>query len=110
MITLDALLNKSPLPFYHLRKLFWTDIGAQPVVESASLEGKDRTVIARTSLESPRGLTIDFTEDRLFWCDQRRGVVETAALDGSDRRVLLENQVGEACVTHILITGWTLLL
>ncbi len=26
--------------------------------------------------------------------------METAALDGSDRHVLLENQVGEACVTH----------
>ncbi|KAM7389104.1 hypothetical protein PAMP_023099 [Pampus punctatissimus] len=75
-------------------KLFWTDIGAQPVVESASLEGKDHFIIANTNLVSPSGLTIDFTEDRLFWCDQRRGLVETAALDGSDRRTLLENQVG----------------
>lgn len=70
-------------------------------MESVSLEGKDRVVIASTNLVSPTGLTIDFTEDRLFWCDQRRGLVETAALDGSDRRVLLENQVGEACVTHV---------
>lgn len=88
------------LLFYVLRKLFWTDIGAQPVVESASLDGKDRTVIVSTNLVSPSGLTIDFTEDRLFWCDQRRGLVETAALDGSDRQILLENQVGEACVKH----------
>lgn len=80
-----------------LRRLFWTDIGAHPVVESASLEGEGRAVVARTHLVSPSGLTIDFTEDRLFWCDQRRGLVETVALDGSDRRVLLENQVGEAC-------------
>lgn len=70
----------------------------QPIVETASLEGKNRVIIARTNLASPSGLTIDFTEDRLFWCDQMRGVVETAALDGSDRRVLLGNQVGEACV------------
>lgn len=83
-----------------MRKLFWTDIGAQPAVESASLEGKDRAVIVSTNLLTPSGLTIDFTEDRLFWCDQRRGMVETAALDGSDRQVLLENQVGEACLTH----------
>lgn len=83
-----------------LRKLFWTDIGTQPVVEGASLEGKNRVLIASTDLVSPTGLTIDFTEVRLFWCDQRRGVVETAALDGSDRQVLLENQVGEAYVTQ----------
>lgn len=80
--------------------MFWTDIGSQPLVESASLEGKDRVVIVSTNLASPSGLTIDFTEDRLFWCDQRRGLVETAALDGSDRRILLENHVGEACVKH----------
>lgn len=86
--------------FSYLRKLFWTDLGAQPVVERTSLEGKNRVIIASTNLVSPSGLTIDFTEDRLFWCDQRKGVVETAALDGSDRQVLLENQVGEACVTH----------
>lgn len=82
-----------------LRKLFWTDIGDHPVVESASLEGKSRVIVASTNLVSPSGLTIDFTEDRLFWCDLRRGVVETAALDGSHRQVLLDNQVGEACVT-----------
>uniref|UniRef100_A0A3Q3MM30 Epidermal growth factor n=1 Tax=Mastacembelus armatus TaxID=205130 RepID=A0A3Q3MM30_9TELE len=80
--------------FYVLRKLFWTDIGTHPVVESASLEGKDRAVIVSINLVSPSGLTIDFTEDRLFWCDQRRGLVETAALDGSNRRIILENQVG----------------
>lgn len=87
--------------FFLLRKLFWTDTGAQPVVESASLEGKGRAVIASTDLVSPGGLTIDFTEDRLFWCDLTMGVVETAALDGSHRRVLLDNQVGEVCVRHI---------
>lgn len=87
--------------FSILRKLFWTDIGAQPVVESASLEGKSRVMVASTNLVSPSGLTIDFTEDRLFWCDLRRGVVETAALDGSHRQVLLDSQVGEARVRHI---------
>lgn len=86
--------------FPFLRKLFWTDIGAVPVVESSSLKGKHRVVIASTNLVSPSGLTIDFPEDRLFWCDQSTGLLETAALDGSDRQVLVENQVGEACVTH----------
>lgn len=81
------------------------------MVECASLEGTDRAVIASTHLVSPTGLTIDFTEDRLFWCDQRRGLIETAALDGSDRRVLLENQVGEVRVKlkHANAEKWTIL-
>lgn len=69
-------------------------------MERASLEGDERVVIANTDLLSPSGLAIDFTEERLFWCDQKRGVVESAAMDGSDRQVLLGKQVGEACVTH----------
>lgn len=93
-------LQNAHFSIIFLRKLFWTDIGSHPAVESASLKGKDRVVIASTNLVSPSGLTVDFTDDRLFWCDQRRGLVETAALDGSDRQVLLENHVGEACVTH----------
>lgn len=83
-----------------LRRLFWTDVGLQPSVERASLEGGQRVVIANTDLLSPSGLAIDFTEERLYWCDQRRGVVESAAMDGSDRQVLLGKQVGEACVTQ----------
>uniref|UniRef100_A0A8C5HLS5 Epidermal growth factor n=1 Tax=Gouania willdenowi TaxID=441366 RepID=A0A8C5HLS5_GOUWI len=76
------------------KKLFWTDVGSQPAVERANLEGTDRVVIANTNLVSPTGLTIDFTEDQVFWCDQRKGLIESAALDGSDRRVISENQVG----------------
>lgn len=91
------------LSFNFLRKLFWTDIGTHPVVECSSLEGRDRAVIARTNLVSPTGLTIDFTEDRVFWCDQRKGTIETAALDGSDRRVLSKNQVGEVYVKCIYL-------
>lgn len=73
------------------------------MVECSSLEGRDRAVIARTNLVSPTGLTIDFTEDRVFWCDQRKGTIETAALDGSDRRVLSKNQVGEVYVKCIYL-------
>lgn len=75
-------------------------MGTRPVLESASLEGSDRVVIASADLVSPSGLTIDFTEDRLYWCDSKRGVLEMASLDGSNRQVLTENEVGEASVEH----------
>lgn len=85
---------------FALRVLFWTDVGVRPSVERASLGGEGRVIIANTDLLWPSGLAIDFTVERLFWCDQRRGVVESAALDGSDRQVLLDKQVGEVWVTH----------
>ncbi|KAJ8015452.1 hypothetical protein DPEC_G00026270 [Dallia pectoralis] len=69
-------------------------MGTRPVVESASLEGRDREVIASVDLVSPSGLTIDFTEDQLYWCDSGTGFLETSSLDGSNRQTLTENQVG----------------
>uniref|UniRef100_A0A673KWD7 Low-density lipoprotein receptor-related protein 2-like n=1 Tax=Sinocyclocheilus rhinocerous TaxID=307959 RepID=A0A673KWD7_9TELE len=50
-----------------LRLLFWTDAGQSPKIESALLDGTNRTVLASESLSSPRGLTVDYTNDILYW-------------------------------------------
>ncbi|KAK7922219.1 hypothetical protein WMY93_009121 [Mugilogobius chulae] len=79
-----------------IRRLFWTDVGSRPVVESVSLDGSGRVLVASTNLVSPSGLCIDFPEERLWWCDSGTGLVESTRLDGSQRRLLSENQVGRA--------------
>ena len=53
------------------RKIFWTDWGVQPHIKSADTDGEDITTIVDTNLGWPNGLTIDYSERRLFWADAR---------------------------------------
>lgn len=71
-------------------------MGVNPRIESSSLEGIDRQVIASTGLVWPSGITLDYLADKVYWCDAKLSVVESANLDGSGRRILAQNDVGEA--------------
>ncbi|GAB0188982.1 pro-epidermal growth factor [Grus japonensis] len=75
-------------------RLFWTDMGVNPRIDSSSLEGIDRQVIASTGLVWPSGIALDYLADKLYWCDAKQSVVESANLDGSGRRILAQNDVG----------------
>lgn len=71
-------------------------MGVNPRIDSSSLDGFDRWVIASTGLVWPSGIALDYLADKLYWCDAKRAVVESANLDGSGRRILAQNDVGEA--------------
>lgn len=76
-------------------------MGVNPRIESASLQGIDRLIIASTDLVWPSGITVDCLADKLYWCDAKQSVIETASLDGSKRRILTQYDVGEVLVLMI---------
>ena len=52
------------------------------------MDGKLRTVLHTTNLESPYGLTIDYDTQTLFWADRYFGRLESSSVDGSERTLL----------------------
>lgn len=70
------------LMFYIKRSLFfgryvyWTDWGDKPYVGRVGMDGKNKTVIISTKLEWPNGLTIDYTNDKLYWADAHLNYIE----------------------------------
>lgn len=40
------------------------------------MDGKDKMAVVSTKLEWPNGLTIDYTNDKLYWADAHLNYIE----------------------------------
>ncbi|KAI8503921.1 hypothetical protein Bbelb_179890 [Branchiostoma belcheri] len=72
--------------------VFWASQGYPGIgskIERTSMTGQDRTSLAHRGLVDPRGLAIDYVDDRLYWADCVTGKIESVTLEGGDRTVLL---------------------
>ena len=74
--------------FLYFRKIFWTDRGYPPKIESANLDGSDHKIIINTFLFWPNGIAIDYHNDRLYWADTKSHTVETSDFSGNDRHIV----------------------
>ena len=74
--------------FSYYSKIFWTDRGYPPKIESANLDGSDHRVIVDSHLSWPCGIAIDYQNERLYWADMKGHIVETAKYDGLDRHIV----------------------
>ncbi|XP_066267549.1 low-density lipoprotein receptor-related protein 6-like [Branchiostoma lanceolatum] len=66
--------------------LIWTETGAAPRVARATLAGTEtRTLLVfGLSVAQPKGLAIDFLEDRIYWVDGYHGTVQSCDIDGQN--------------------------
>ena len=71
------------LSFY--RRMYWTEWGLVPMIEQASMDGRARTVVIDTDLDHPWGVTIDYSDNRLYWVDAGLDKIEYSNLDGTNR-------------------------
>jgi integrin beta 2 len=70
--------------------LFWTDRGRIPRIERVRLDGSDRRVLVNESIFFTTGLTLDYQNKKVYWCDSRLDTIESMDYDGGNRQVLLD--------------------
>lgn len=68
--------------------LFWTDWeDGNPRIERAAMDGSNRTRIKPPGLRYPNGLAIDFSAQRLYWCDAGSDKVGSMFFDGTSQQI-----------------------
>ncbi|XP_036382770.1 low-density lipoprotein receptor-like [Megalops cyprinoides] len=68
--------------------MFWSEIGSEPQIECAGMDGSDRKVVVSQSLSWPASLSVDSLGNRIYWTDEKLKCIGSAALDGSDIKIL----------------------
>ncbi|KAJ7345670.1 hypothetical protein JRQ81_001620, partial [Phrynocephalus forsythii] len=71
-------------------QVYWTDWGERAYIGRVGMDGKNKTVIISTKLEWPNGLTIDYTNDKLYWADAHLNYIEYSDLDGRHRHTVYD--------------------
>ncbi|XP_067627209.1 prolow-density lipoprotein receptor-related protein 1 isoform X1 [Eurosta solidaginis] len=76
--------------------LFWTDWDDNfPRIERCSMAGEQRRTISTTSQVSagwPNGLTLDYTQKRVYWVDAKSDSISTIKYDGSDHHSVVRDE------------------
>ena len=68
--------------------MYWSDWGLAPKIEQASMDGAARIVVIDTDLDQPWGITIDYSDNKLYWVDASLDKIEYSNLDGTNRITL----------------------
>ncbi|XP_066588132.1 low-density lipoprotein receptor-related protein 2 isoform X2 [Prorops nasuta] len=68
--------------------IFFSEWDRPANISRAQADGNNLIVFKNLTLGWPNGLAIDFTKDRLYWCDALLDHVQHSNLDGSDVRTV----------------------
>ena len=81
-----------------MRRLFWSDWGTNPRIESAGLDGSDRTVIVSEKVYWPNALTLDLPAKRVYFIDAWLDYIGYCNYDGTGRyEVVANDHVRDVC-------------
>ena len=72
--------------------IYWTDWGEKPRIEKSGLDGSNRALVVPTNIKMPVDLTIDYTENRLYWTDAELHFISSCDLDGKNSRQILSGE------------------
>ena len=70
--------------------LFWTDWG-HGTLERSKLDGSERRVLISHSILTPSGLTIDRSNQQLYWIDYAYKSIQSCDYNGLNRSTIIQN-------------------
>ena len=93
--------------------MFWTDWGAAPKIEKATLSGTQRVAIVTSDLQWPNGIELDTGNKRIYWVDAKVDKIESVDYHGNNRMLLIRvtgfHPFGVALIPPFLFsTDWAL--
>ncbi|XP_075155675.1 low-density lipoprotein receptor-related protein megalin [Haematobia irritans] len=93
--------------------IFFSEWDRPANITRANTDGSNLVVFKNVTLGWPNGLSIDFKEDRVYWCDALLDHVQHSKLDGSDIKTVNSRLVRHpfSIVIHndwMYITDWRL--
>lgn len=59
-----------------VRYVYWTDWGNKAFIGRVGMDGTNKAPIITTKIEWPNGITIDYTNDKLYWSDAHLNYIE----------------------------------
>ncbi|KAM7407483.1 hypothetical protein PAMA_003284 [Pampus argenteus] len=73
--------------------VFWTDWGDKAFIGRVGMDGSNKTAIITTKIEWPNGITIDYTNDKLYWSDAHLNYIEYSDLNGQHRHTVYDGDL-----------------
>ncbi|XP_049628648.1 low-density lipoprotein receptor-like [Suncus etruscus] len=73
--------------------MYWAEIGEEPQIEQAGMDGSSRKILINESLGRPTGIVIDQLSWKIYWSDDKLHCIGSANLDGSDITMLQLTQI-----------------
>ncbi|XP_068127260.1 very low-density lipoprotein receptor-like [Hyperolius riggenbachi] len=68
--------------------MYWSEIGVQPQIEEAGMDGSQRKILISEQLGWPTGLALDLLSWKIFWSDEKFRSIGSANLDGTNIKVI----------------------
>lgn len=68
--------------------LYWTDVKQRAVMRGTK-DGLFSEIIAKSGLEYPDGIDVDYISGNVYWTDGVKKKIEVSKLDGSNRKTLI---------------------
>ncbi|VDN01460.1 unnamed protein product [Thelazia callipaeda] len=61
-------------------------------IERSKMDGSERKVLINRAIHWPNGLSIDYANDWLYWCDAFHDKIERIRFNGADRQIILKGE------------------